>query len=449
MRTLNATLLASQKAMGDAKAKLTLSKSGETTLYYYIDSGDDVILAIDHIEKQWSQMAQVVIKDVDNTIRALDLHGWLGYIGWGYGSNYSEAAPLEVISQTSLTVEDDLLTYLGLAGVFDMMDKEHAKESYEPEHNNTDTIKTILIAIATATMSSFIGTKTYTIIFDAGYDAGDDLTNTVQPKDYFRVIAGETRLRAFKRALAWTGCVARVEYDGAIHISVPTTTGTTYAYEYNDEATEHNFFDKSVRKRVVLPNYQLVSSHPDHEDQYTGFATDSDSYAALGRYLPGTPKYIRAASNAQCTSIAEAMIANYQLDAERGSGFAPMNCGQEIMDYVKITDSWAGDTRVGNVGYIHRKYRATGEPKDFSMRFGFGNVPPGGFMGAAASAAAGGLDYRETIALLRSQIDSIWDFLENTIIPYLELMQDYFPDVIPKLYVYREMRIPNPRVRLE
>lgn len=426
MRDLTGTSLgADQKAMGDAKCKITLGKTGEVAKIYYIDSGDDRILASRHIEQEWSNAGQVVLQDSDATLSALDLHGWVGYMGYGYGANYSEAAPMEVIAQTTSSRSGSIVTSLGMAGVFDMMGEDHASEDYSPEDTNGDTVKVILTAIVTATMACFSHTKAYIITFDTGYDAGDNLINTVIPADYFIISAGETRLSAFKKALAFCGCKARIEYDGEVHIFVPEAT--TPEYVYDDVVTGHNFYEKSVRKRLTIPNKVIVSSHPDHELQYTGTATDNASYTALLRYITDY-RYIRATSNQQCQDIAEAMIKNHQLAAERGHGFAPMNCGQEVFDYVNIVDSKVGDERAGNIGYINREY----SQGRFTMEFRFGKPSLGG-VARPAFATEGTVSYNDLLAVI--------DYVNERILDLARWVLD-IRHVIPYLHVERQLLIP-------
>lgn len=426
MRDLTGTTLgADQLAMGDAKLKITLGKTGEVAKVYYIDSGDDRITDTRHIEQEWSQIGQVVLQDSDATLSALDLHGWVGYMGYGYGANYSEAAPMEVIAQTTSSRSGRIVTSLGMAGVFDMMGEDHASEDYSPEDTNGDTVKVILTAIVTATMACFSHTKVYIITFDTGYDAGDNLINTVIPADYFSVSAGETRLSAFKKALAFCGCKARIEYDGEVHIFVPEAT--TPEYVYDDVVTGHNFYEKSVRKRLTIPNKVIVSSHPDHEVQYTGTATDNASYTALLRYITDY-RYIRATGNQQCQDIAEAMIKNYQLDAERGHGFAPMNCGQEVFDYVNIVDSKVGDERAGNIGYINREY----SQGRFTMEFRFGKPSVGG-VARPAFATEGTVSYNDLLAVI--------DYVNERVLDLARWFID-LREVMPKLHVEKQLIIP-------
>lgn len=377
MRVLGATLTAAQKAMGDAVCKIVLTQQGDSTEKTYGVDTTNRILDNSHKESEWSQTAQITVDNRDGNLTALTLEGYTGPISYGYGANYSASAPLTVIAQKTDSLQGDLVTTFSLAGLFDLWGEQKATESYTPEDTNTDTVKTILDAIAGATLDCFSSYPAHTITYDTGYD--DSIIDTFTPNDYYSIVKGESRLSAFKKALAYCKDKARVENDAGvatIHIFNPADgvshyiSGTTYNYEYNDAiaAANHNFFDKSVRTRLVLPNRVVVMNHPDHSDTYIGEATDAASYAALGSQYYTETHYVRAASDAQCTLIAAAILQRYQIAAEKGHGFAPMNCGQEVMDYVLITDSRASDTRAGNISYIHRHYK----PGKFEMEFRFG-----------------------------------------------------------------------------
>ena len=392
------------------------------------------------------------------------------------GDEYSPTAPLTVIAQKNDTMfrpNGDLLTTFSLAGLFDLWGEQEATVAYAPDRINTDTVKTILDAIAGATLTCFSTYPAHTITYDTGYD--DSIINAFTPKDAFSIGKGESRLSAFKKALAYTKCKARVENDAGvatIHIFRPTpyediwvastgysendkvipttangfeyictTAGTShsseptwptteggtvtegggstlvwtivwYDYEYNDAmvATNHNFFIKSVRTRLVLPNKVVVMNHPEHTDSYTGTATDADSYAALGNQYYTETHYVRAASNAQCALIAAARLQGYQIAAEKGHGIAPMNVGQEVMDYVKITDSAAGDTRIGNIGFLQRNYRQ-GSAFEFEFRFGSlfmpglaGTIPPRVITTGPRDPSS-----------LQQEINALWQFMDGIV----------------------------------
>lgn len=497
MRSLSATLTSNQKAGGDALLKAVFTKSGETTRTYDISSTTNRILRLTHPEQEFSQVAQVLVDNREGNLTGLNLEGYQGVLSYGFndptqGDEFSATAPLEVISQKQDTLLNqgvsDLVTSFGLAGVFNFMGEDHALVAYTPDSTNTDTVKTILTAIANATLTGFTHTKSYTIIFDSE----DSLIDSLQPKDYFSVNFEETRLSAFRKALAWTGCKARIESDGAIHISVPTILGTTWAastayvvnnyvqpttpnnnfayrcttagtsgsseptfpttaggtvsdgtvvwtavdfdYEYNDAdvAANHNFFEKSIRTRLVIPTKFIVSSPPTHALAFIGSATDSASETALGRSLP-RPKHLRVTSNAQCVLIATALLLHRQLGAEKGHGSALMNVGQEVMDFIKITDSVANDLRIGNIGFLQRNY-SQGE---WDFQFRFGDIAAVGLAGTMPPRGVGGED------VSRVTYDDLRAILDYSDERDLELAQFFIDrDTVPKWHITQEARAP-------
>lgn len=462
MRTLSATLTANQKLGGVGLYKIVLTKAGENTLTYGIDTANRIV-DMKHDEQEWNQTAKVAIDNFDGTLTALDIWGYKGVISYGFndpaqGDEYSPVSPLYVIGQKTITSfypDADFVTVLSLAGVFNLMSEDHASVAYEPDEINTDTVKTIMTAIAEASLACFDHCKAWTITFDSE----DTLIDSFKPADAFRVGFNESRLSAFKKLIRYTKCKARVEDDGEIHIYDPTITGTSYDYEYNDAnaATNHWFYQKSVRKRVVIPGKVVVSTHPAYGGTaYTGNATDDDysnnpTELQIPEYI-----YVRATSNAQCTAIATARLQGHQLRAEKGHGKVPMNCGAEVLDYIKITDSAAGDTRVGNIGYISRHCA----PGVFEMEFGFGTLELLGLAGTTPPRAVtttvkyeGGEDYQalvEQVGYLTEELGKrvTYDDLEFAMLGLAEILEDKFKalewsDRIAKLDVYLRLQIPQ------
>lgn len=145
-----------------------------------------------------------------------------------------------------------------------------------------------------------------------------------------------------------------------------------YDYSYSLVAGEHNFFSKAYQKALVIPNQIIIKSQTDDASQYQGSYTDSTSYALL----PITQPYqTYVVSDAEATAIATAMICKLVQQSQQGYGHVPMNAGQEVHDYVLITDARAGDTRYGNVGWIHRRYDILKGKNE--MTFGFGKPEVG------------------------------------------------------------------------
>lgn len=400
-----------------------------------------------HPESEWSQAATIIVDNRDKNLTALDLTGYKATISYGYntsaGDEYSACAPLIVMSQRDDTLfrQGDLQTIFRAKGIFDMMADDEADDNYFGKDDDNFTVRDFLIGVATGSGRPycFNHCKLWAITFDSGYD--DGIINDFKPADYFQVNFKESRLSAFKKLLAFTKCKARVEADYEIHIFQPTISGTTYDYEYNDAVTGHNFFEKSVRNRIVIPNRVYVSSHPDHQPVYRGNAIDVDSANALGRYIKEF-HWMRLESNAQAAAIAAAKIQNYQIGQEKGHGYAPLNCGQEVIDYVKITDSAAGDTRVGNIGYLTR---ITG-PEIFEFDFGFGALGLGGVENLASPLTGEVTGLADRVAILAYRLQNVEYWLNEAFINQqaiaLRLEALWNRELVSKMHIEDQAIIP-------
>jgi len=419
--------------MGDAKLRIALTKSSSTPYTYYIDSGDDRILASRHTEEEWSQTATVVIQDSSATLSALDLRGYKGVISYGYGDNYSSCAPLWVTAQRTDSAGGIIRTTLELKGTFDFLDDDKASAAWTGTDGYVSTVELILNYILRPSVgySFYNHCDDYTFTVDSR-DTGAGAVNTYAPKDYFSVSLNEGRLSVIKKLIGWVGVKLRVEDDEEIHLLVPEDT--TPEYEYEDVATEHNFFSKAVRKRIVIPNYIEVSSHPDHEDSYTGDASDTINDGDIESRVH---YYIRAVSDDQCDKIATALLFHQQLAAERGSGFVPMNCGQEVFDYVKITDSRVGDIRSGNIGYIVREY----SQGRFTMRFGFGSLA---LAGVGAIPFVGDGDLSVTVNSLIEAYNGLRENLNQLLQAHIDVVNYLIArgEVVPKWHIEKQAIMP-------
>jgi len=217
--------------------------------------------------------------------------------------------------------------------------------------------------------------------YDVVYDSEDSLIDSYLPKDAFQIQKNDNRLSVVNRLLAFTSCVKRFEADGKMHVFTPTTSGDSYDYEYSLDTDDHQFFSKSQRETLVIPNRYVVSSYEDDDDQYSGEATSAASYALLPKSEFVSRKLT---SNAQATSIAEALITQAERAASTGSASVPLNVGAEVWDYVKITDSRQSDSRTGNLGVIRRTYNPNQNTWRMAFSFGKGGRKPvPGFMPSA------------------------------------------------------------------
>ncbi|MBA7562046.1 hypothetical protein ES708_03695 [subsurface metagenome] len=233
------------------------------------------------------------------------------------------------------------------------------------------TIKTLLTEIAGATLPVFSHRQAYEIVWDN--DEVDDPLLLYQPKSSFRIYHKDSRMACFKKALEFTGCVARFESDGKIHILIPTTTGESFDYQYSLRSG-HPFLSRAYRQTMVFPNKVVVESEKDADPQYSGSA-QIDGYDALPDDLK-KPKYFRFAlrSNEEAGNIAAAILGRAKLNAEMGVANALMNCGAEVYDYVQVADEIREDTtRTGNHGWLERHFNP--ERSIYHFSFGFGDPP--------------------------------------------------------------------------
>ena len=485
MRALSATLLAAQKGSQRTDlVKLVLSNNG-TTYTHNIRSGSNRIKFYDHTEVDDRQSAQITLDNSDKTVSGRELRGFKAVLSYGIttsgGDEYSATAPLYVIGDQSHSWsgrgrETGLPVTLSLGGIFNLMNEDEASESYTQESDDTNTVKTLLRRIAGDSGETILTAYTHCQSYDITFDSEDDLIDAFIPADTFTIGFKANRLSKFKELLNYTDCVARIESDGKIHISVPVVTTTTqwqastayvvgdtvipttpneveykcttagtsdsseptwptevddtvadndvvwtvsYDYDYRLESTYHTFFNETFRKRVVIPGYVEVESVPSHDTIYSGNASDS-YYSTPPLDLRKRDHYhLRLTSNAQAINIATAILSHHQAAAERGWGEVPMNVGAEVHDFVKVKDTRLGEYRVGNIGYL-RRTNVGGPPR---MEFRFGKLGTGVAGTSVVSGTGGIFDPRQIQAIinniydilnvLRNKINEVWSYLRS------------------------------------
>ena len=371
MRTLTDTLKAAQQS-GSVKSLVKLVLTHNSTTYTYTKMR---ILDIKETGDGSLQSLVLVLNNSNKVLTALDLRGYKGVLSFGAitsaGEEYSACAPMWGLAQefdSDVSKDYPLTCTLTLVGICNLMSQDEASEAYQPDADDTKSVKTLVNQIAGATLACFSLCKAYEVVWDDGYD---DLADTYQPKDAFRIYVGNNRNSAIDRLLAYTKNVKVVKADGKIHIFKPTASGSTYDYEYSLDRGQHQFFAKALRNRFVTPNYIKVESRDDDDPQYSGTAQD-ESYATLPDELKKHHyKQTYLESNDQATAIAEAILAKAQMWCEAGAANVPMNVGTEVFDYVKVTDSRESDYRVGNIGKYVRHYDV--RKNEWRLAFNFGN----------------------------------------------------------------------------
>jgi hypothetical protein len=255
-----------------------------------------------------------------------------------------------------------------MLGIPDLLALDTCSYDYLPDKTSTKTVKDHIDDLMDASMTGYGHCSAYTV----DYDGSAAALLTYKPKDSFNVRVGQSRLSKFRELLSWTRCVPRWGDDGHIHIMAPVTTGSTYDYEYS-LAGPHTFFSKAYRNSLVLPNKVTVQTpiytYGD-SPEISESATDTESYALL-------PKEQFISCNledyTEAGVVASAILFRYQLSEQQGAATVPMNCGAEVYDYIKVTDSRENDSRTGNIGSLTRTFKP--EKNIYNIEFGLGDPP--------------------------------------------------------------------------
>ncbi|KKM27931.1 hypothetical protein LCGC14_1569730, partial [marine sediment metagenome] len=332
------------------------------------------------------------------------------------GDQYSAAAPMWITEPGMVyTSAPGVLTLkINCVGIPNLMEHDGASAVYEQAEDDTNTVKTLLTAIVGATLAPF----THTVAYTATFDSEDSLIDSFIPAEFFIIPElNYSRLSAIRQLMEFTRCVFRAEDDGEVHFFVPdtdglpweastayavndyvrptagatlnetfqcTTAGTSnssepswptgegntvldpvgvgplewtarehdYTYDFN-EPGQHNIYAKAIQKRLLVPNKVTVSNSPDDTDSFSGTAEDTD-HSDLTDMEFGAFFYAAAISDADCLSLAKAKLDKFQQRNQTGSGTAPLNCGQEVHDYIKMVDDRQSESSLGNIYTIER-----------------------------------------------------------------------------------------------
>lgn len=501
MRTASTTLIAEQKKPGNKpRWKVVLSRASQSTLGY--DMNRVIKMAL--IETPSGDQCELVLDNHDNALSSLDLEHYQSALSWGYdtgvarnawvsgsayaiddivvpatsngyqyrcavagttgaaaptfptslgvtvadsavtwemdgkvGEEYSRCAPLRVRSWELHSGRGILKCIIRPAGILNQLGEDAATAAYTTTSSDTSTVQDRLTAVAAATLAPYSGYPAITI----AYDSTDTVISTFQPADYFSVRMNETRLDKATELMSYTGSKMRPQNDGQLHVLDPVISGTAYNYEYKfNVAGEHPFFSRTTRQRFVNPNKELVVSPTSHSPSYIGAATSGVSYA-LAPKTHVTER--RLPSSAVADSIAAAKIEQYELDADKGIITVPMNVTQELWDYVKVTDSRQGDTRIGNIQYISRvvERHYDNTPLTWQMTIAFGKPSTLSLLAGMATGRAGGLEGEGNIsqASIIAMIDALY---ENQEVLFDAVNKLNERDTVPKWHVTQQLIIP-------
>ena len=439
MLSLSSTLEAAQKAKRrlNPVVRIVLSRSGQATQTYLKDR----ILAYTSTRSQWSHRVELTLHNKDGVIKDLDFKGYKGILSRGLtggaGDEFASLEPLWVFPQRYDSGQTEFAglvpSTLTLIGTFDRMGLDHASDDYIPDVGDTDDVKTILTAVIGATLSVFDHCQARTATFDA---TEEPLLTSYKPADTFRITKGETRLSVVRKLLTYVKSVARVEDDEAIHILNPVVTGSSFDYEYKlDVEDEHTYFTESYRLRLVTPTLITIESFPTEDGiVYSGSSTASDN-ALLSH--PDF-KTMRVNSSAEAQDVADAMIQKAEQAADKGYLVSTINVGQEMFDYIQITDKRFGLNRIGNVGLIVERYKP-GAANPWQMQLSLGTTPtaiipfiPGAFKPAEVT----------TEMLLQVYAD-VGKAFEKFLLEVIDPTYMRKTDTVPRWHVTQNLRIPK------
>jgi len=345
------------------------------------------------------------------------------------------------------------------------------------------------------------------------FDSEDDIIDSYEPQDSLRIAKGQTRKALVEMLLGWTGCAWRPENDGKIHIFVPkkdvstawvadtayslrdeiipttangyvyicTTAGTsgsseptwatgigdtivdgtvvwTVAYDYEfelakDDAGKHTFYDKAYNHRLVMPSKITVASRSTDSPSYSGSAETSDHSSRTDNLKKQDFIELRIASDAEGASIADAMIAKLERDAETGSALVPMNVGSEVFDFVNFVSEREGVSRNGVIRQITKTCKGGEGDPEFQMQVRFGLVAGEatlGIMPTSTKPMSMEMNFLllvEEMKLLQENLTTLWGNYDaifsnqELIISRLEDMKEYI--LVAELHAYSTLRIPS------
>jgi hypothetical protein len=190
------------------------------------------------------------------------------------------------------------------------------------------------------------------VAYTVTFDSAETTLTTHTPGRNIYIHPEDTRWEELQERLEVCQSVVRIENDDAIHIILPTVSGTAYDYTYdNASETTHTFIRKEHNQEHILPNRFNVSSMEDDALQYTASTvTDAGTLP-----LPVDDFYeTYVASTTEAKTLATARRRKWELFTDKGAVLSSINIGQELYDFVKVNDAVGNTVTVGNVTRIRR-----------------------------------------------------------------------------------------------
>jgi len=355
---------------------------GADHIFTTTDSPNKVI-SVKLQQEPWKEECQIVLSNYNQALSSIDLRGHQTTLGFGFVINgspdYINQPPLWVIDQLFDSRPGVLTCTLICQGIMSCINDDKSSAEWVAYYNEDDDIgdeiNTLIASILEATTIPSYTHCTAYILDWTGVTLATDV-NLYHPGAGFTVSVNSNRLEVLRRLMETTWAYPRPANDGKIYFVKPTISGEVYDYEYDlTTAGAHKFWIKKQSNRIIIPNYVRIYGGEWVEDpvteeydwEFTGFASDDDSmshYKSV-KTFEVVPTLI---SNDECTAYAAALLSNYKLNRKVCVASTPFNCTAKILDYIKITDQRQGDSVVGNIGRLIRRFQSGA----FSMEVQFG-----------------------------------------------------------------------------
>lgn len=423
MRTLDAELLAEQK-------KLKVTPAYEVAFSYPSTAGTpnytfDHSQILDLMQEEGSYSNNVSLYINDNAGTVPSLLGYKANMRLGLSINgtakYEDFPFYRVQSQVSDSYNGKVVTKLNLLGEVDYMGQQISQYTCNHDISTVDyqneTVKDIMGQLFSLTGAHTVedhidwgfyidGTHEYpkySMQVDADVSTAG-VFYTYKLMEAFGVAQNDNRLDKIKQLVDVSEIRIRWISSGTVpsmqpYIIDPVTSGTVYDYEYKVAVDEHQFPSVSFRSKLVIPNSVVVIGEGG-VGETVGAATNASSYN-----LYPVQQLIyqeELTTDEDCTNLAKAIISQKALDAQSGVFNIPiMNIGQELYDYIKLTDPRTSKTYTGNVQFIRR--HAGGGRYDMQIYFGkpdFQQAQPTG-------------NLEEVVASLMNTVNSMLAYIEQ------------------------------------
>lgn len=366
MRSLTSTLTATQQGMNATPFVRLYFSLGGTTYEYKTSEADNRIMYVSHSETPYRGGATIRLRDQDGYFRAIDYRGMRVDIGYGYitgsGEEYSNAPPVWVNAQRTISVEGELVCELVCVDIWWKLSNQRAMGSSftTPPYWDRDTT---ILDIIDALLSQL------------GITLSNDATSDPNLSD-MPVYESEVNrpVRNILRDMtAMTQSVLRMTGSDTIMSLYYLHPNPASVYTYD---TGHAFYSDVKEAGLVVPNRvivcDLIPTAVTQKAQFSGSADDTFSQGKIGVYTQVFEDQ-SVQSDSDCQRRAEAYLSKVRTERNQGTIVVPMNCGQEMYDYITVYDTRTGEMVSGRVGSLMRTYDPT-EDRNYVLEIQLGGI---------------------------------------------------------------------------